>query len=87
MAAGALGTVPLAGEPTSSLISRIADRYDRYGLTVCCGSGRAATPPHGRTSGGVRADAEIVLNEAGRDRPFGRRGAGGAGPVAASVSA
>ncbi|CAM5708353.1 hypothetical protein [Streptomyces purpurascens] len=57
--------MPPAGELTSSLISRAADRYDLPAagvlrLWTCRNS------PARNDSGGVRADAEIVLNEAGR---------------------
>jgi hypothetical protein len=57
--------VPLAGELTSSLISRAADRYGLPAagvlrLWTCRNS------PARNDGGGVRADAEIVLNEAGR---------------------
>lgn len=65
MTAGALRTVPLAGELTSSLISRAADRYGLPAagvlrLWTCRNS------PARNDGGGVRADAEIVLNEPGR---------------------
>ncbi|WP_405763982.1 TniQ family protein [Streptomyces sp. NBC_00080] len=65
MAAGVLRTVPLAGELTSSLISRAADRYGLptagvLRLWTCRNS------PARNGGGRVRADAEIVLNEAGR---------------------
>ncbi|MGC5407614.1 DNA-binding protein [Streptomyces sp. DT225] len=57
--------MPLAGELTSSLISRAADRYGLPAagvlrLWTCRNS------PARNDGGGVRADAEIVLNEAGR---------------------
>ncbi|MFI7296918.1 DNA-binding protein [Streptomyces sp. NPDC050121] len=57
--------MPLAGELTSSLISRAADRYGLPAagvlrLWTCRNS------PARLDSGGMRADAEIVLNEAGR---------------------
>ncbi|WP_328443351.1 TniQ family protein [Streptomyces sp. NBC_00386] len=63
--AGALRTVPLAGELTSSLIARAAARYglaaaDVVRLWSCRNS------PARHEGGGVRADAELVLNEAGR---------------------
>ncbi len=57
--------MPLAGELTSSLIHRAADRY---GLPAA-GVLRLWTyrnSPARNHGGGVRADAEIVLNEAGR---------------------
>ncbi|WP_371572402.1 hypothetical protein [Streptomyces sp. NBC_01314] len=62
MAAGVVRTVPLAGE----LISRVADRYGLAAagvlrLWTCRNS------PARHEGGGVRADAEVVLNEAGRD--------------------
>ncbi|QQC93505.1 TniQ family protein [Streptomyces alfalfae] len=57
--------MPLAGELTSSLISRAAARYGLptagvLRLWTCRNS------PARNDGGGVRADAEIVLNEAGR---------------------
>lgn len=65
VAAGVLRTVPLAGERTASLISRAAARYGLPAagvlrLWTCRNS------PARNDGGGVRADAEIVLNEAGR---------------------
>ncbi|MDX5570549.1 DNA-binding protein, partial [Streptomyces sp. ID05-04B] len=65
MTAGALRTVPLAGELTSSLINRAADRY---GLPAS-GVLRLWTcrnHPARHAGGGARADSEVVLNEAGR---------------------
>ncbi|MGW0500989.1 hypothetical protein ACWD0Z_37865 [Streptomyces sp. NPDC003007] len=66
VAAGVLRTVPLAGELTSSLINRAADRYGLPAagvlrLWTCRNS------PARLDGGGVRTDAEVVLNEAGRD--------------------
>ncbi|MEV6507810.1 TniQ family protein [Streptomyces sp. NPDC051642] len=60
-----LRTVPLAGELTSSLISRVAARYGLAAgsvlrLWTCRNS------PTRHDGGGVRADAEVVLNGAGR---------------------
>ncbi|WP_338146042.1 DNA-binding protein [Streptomyces scabichelini] len=57
--------MPLAGELTASLIDRVAARYGLpagsvLGLWTCRNS------PVRRDGGGVRADAEVVLNEAGR---------------------
>ncbi|WP_435879879.1 transposase [Streptomyces werraensis] len=57
--------MPLAGELTSSLISRAADRYGLPAagvlrLWTCRNS------PARNDRGGVRADAEVVINEAGR---------------------
>ncbi|MFF3467606.1 TniQ family protein [Streptomyces sp. NPDC002619] len=65
VAAGALRTVPLAGELTASLINRAADRYGLAAahvlrLWTCRNS------PTRHDGGGLRADAEVVLNEAGR---------------------
>ncbi|MFD5341231.1 DNA-binding protein [Streptomyces hawaiiensis] len=57
--------MPLAGELTSSLISRAADRY---GLPAA-GVLRLWTCrnyPARHVGGGARADSEVVLNEAGR---------------------
>lgn len=58
-------TVPLAGELTASLINRVADRYGLPAagvlrLWTCRNS------PTRHDGGRVRADAEVVLNEAGR---------------------
>ncbi|MFJ4526503.1 DNA-binding protein [Streptomyces sp. NPDC088810] len=66
MAAGALRTVPLAGETTASLINRTAARY---GLPVAgvLQQWTCRNSPARLDGGGVRADAEIVLNAAGRD--------------------
>ncbi|MER5385961.1 hypothetical protein ABT040_37910 [Streptomyces sp. NPDC002688] len=63
--AGALRTVPLAGELTSSLIARAAARYglpaaDVVRLWTCRNS------PARHEGDGVRADAELLLNEAGQ---------------------
>lgn len=59
MAAGALRTVPLAGELTASLINRAAARY---GLTAAgvlqLWTCRNSSTRH--DGGGVRADAEVV---------------------------
>jgi hypothetical protein len=60
-----LRTVPLAGELTASLISRVAARYGLptagvLRLWTCRNS------PARHDGGGVRADAEVVLNGAGR---------------------
>ncbi|MEV5433185.1 DNA-binding protein [Streptomyces sp. NPDC052701] len=57
--------MPLAGELTSSLINRVADRYGLPAagvlrLWTCRNS------PARNDGGGVRADAEVVLNDAGR---------------------
>ncbi|WP_327726187.1 TniQ family protein [Streptomyces sp. NBC_00487] len=65
MAAGVLRTVPLAGELTASLISRVAARYGLptagvLRLWTCRNS------PARHDGGGARADAEVVLNGAGR---------------------
>ncbi|WP_436950024.1 hypothetical protein [Streptomyces sp. SudanB52_2052] len=65
MAAGVLRTVPLAGELTASLISRVAARYGLptagvLRLWTCRNS------PARHDGGGARADAEVVLNGTGR---------------------
>ncbi|MGP3974468.1 DNA-binding protein [Streptomyces sp. 8N114] len=65
MAVGALRTVPLAGELTASLINRVAARYGLADENVL----RLWTwhnSPTRHDGGRVRADAEVVLNEAGR---------------------
>ncbi len=58
-------TVPLAGELTTSLISRVATRYGLAAGNVLrlwtCRNFAARYD-----GGGVRADAEVVLNDAGR---------------------
>ncbi|MGW9594493.1 DNA-binding protein [Streptomyces chartreusis] len=62
---GVLRTAPLRGETTSSLICRIANRY---GMEVkvlrSCWHWRNYQP--GQDGGGARADAEVLLNAAGR---------------------
>ncbi|MFE8950404.1 DNA-binding protein [Streptomyces sp. NPDC007856] len=65
MAAGALRTGPLAGELTASLIGRVEARYGLPAghvlrLWTCRNS------PVRHDGGGVRADAEVVFNAAGR---------------------
>ncbi|MEW2325341.1 DNA-binding protein [Streptomyces griseoincarnatus] len=57
--------MPLAGELTSSLINRAADRYALPAAGVLrLWTCRNSPARHG---GGVRADAEVVLNGAGRN--------------------
>ncbi len=58
--------MPLAGELTSSLISRAADRYGLPAAGVLRLWTCRNSPARNDDGGGVRADAEIVLNEAGR---------------------
>ncbi|GAA2774702.1 hypothetical protein GCM10010521_61370 [Streptomyces rameus] len=65
MATGVVRTVPLAGELIASLINRAAARYGLAAagvlrLWTCRNS------PTRHDGGSVRADAEVVLNEAGR---------------------
>ena len=85
VAAGALRTVPLAGELTSSLISRAADRY---GLPAA-GVLRLWTCrnyPARHVGGGARADSEVVLNATGGCAYLAVRGsAGGAGTRSARL--
>ncbi|MFG3007414.1 TniQ family protein [Streptomyces calvus] len=57
--------MPLAGELTSSLISRAADRYGLPAAGVLR-QWTCRNSPARLDGGGVRADAEVVLNEAGR---------------------
>ncbi|WP_317440798.1 hypothetical protein [Streptomyces collinus] len=63
MEAGALRTVPLAGELTASLINRTAARYGLPAADVLR-QWTCRNSPARLDGGGVRADAEIVLNEA-----------------------
>ncbi|MFF0087885.1 DNA-binding protein [Streptomyces canus] len=62
---GFLRTAPLQGETTSSLICRIARRYGMEAKTLrSCWHWRNSPPRH--DGGGARADAEVLLNAAGR---------------------
>ncbi|MEV7707479.1 TniQ family protein [Streptomyces sp. NPDC088922] len=62
---GLLRTVPLQGETTSSLICRIAGRYGLEATALrSCWKWRSHQPRH--DGGGRRADAEVLLNTAGR---------------------
>ncbi|MFE4823989.1 DNA-binding protein [Streptomyces sp. NPDC056704] len=62
---GLLRTAPLQGETTSSLICRIASRYGLEAKVLrSCWQWRNYQPGH--DSGGARADAEVLLNAAGR---------------------
>ncbi|MFF6787015.1 DNA-binding protein [Streptomyces sp. NPDC012510] len=62
---GLLRTAPLQGETTSSLICRIAGRYGMEAKTLrSCWHWRNYPPSH--DGGGARADAEVLLNAAGR---------------------
>lgn len=66
MTVGVLRTVPLDGELTSSLINRVAARYRLPASSVLrLWTSRNSAARH--DGGGIRADAEIVLNEAGRE--------------------
>ncbi|MET7695121.1 DNA-binding protein [Streptomyces sp. NPDC005483] len=57
---------PLGGETTSSLICRIASRYGLEPRALrSCWQWRNTPPPLKR--GGVRADAEVLLNRAGQE--------------------
>ncbi|MFJ5534950.1 DNA-binding protein [Streptomyces sp. NPDC093261] len=62
---GLLRTAPLQGETTSSLICRLALRYgmEAKGLRACL---KWRNYPPGHEGGGARADAEVLLNTAGR---------------------
>ncbi|MFF1810795.1 DNA-binding protein [Streptomyces sp. NPDC058251] len=62
---GLLRTVPLQGETTSSLICRIASRYGME-ATVLRSCWQWRNYPPGHEGGGARADAEVLLNAAGR---------------------
>ncbi|MFC9537136.1 DNA-binding protein [Streptomyces sp. NPDC056975] len=62
---GVLRTAPLRGETTSSLICRIANRYGLEAKVLrSCWHWRNYQPGH--DGGGARADAEVLLNAAGR---------------------
>lgn len=62
---GLLRTAPLHGETTSSLICRIASRYGLEAMALrSCWKWRSQQPRH--NGGGTRADAEVLLNTAGR---------------------
>ncbi|MEU2856630.1 DNA-binding protein [Streptomyces syringium] len=62
---GLLRTAPLQGETTSSLICRVASRYGMEAKALrSCWQWRNYQPGH--DGGGARADAEVLLNTAGR---------------------
>ncbi|MDH6545909.1 MULTISPECIES: DNA-binding protein [unclassified Streptomyces] len=62
---GLLRTAPLRAETTSSLICRIAHRYGMEAKVLrSCWHWRNYPPGH--DGGGARADAEVLLNAAGR---------------------
>ncbi|MEW2077123.1 MULTISPECIES: hypothetical protein [unclassified Streptomyces] len=62
---GLLRTAPLQGETTSSLICRIASRYGMEAKALRSSwKWRNYRPAH--DGGGTRADAEVLLNAAGR---------------------
>ncbi|MEU1312466.1 DNA-binding protein [Streptomyces cinnamoneus] len=64
---GLLRTAPLQGETTSSLICRIASRYGMEAKALrSCWHWRNHQPKH--EGGACRADAEVLLNAAGRQR-------------------
>ncbi|MFF3336934.1 DNA-binding protein [Streptomyces sp. NPDC002888] len=62
---GLLQTAPLQGETTSSLICRIAGRYGME-AKVLRSCWQWHNYPPGQDGGGARADAEVLLNAAGR---------------------
>ncbi|MFD4723009.1 DNA-binding protein [Streptomyces sp. NPDC058423] len=62
---GLLRTSPLQGETTSSLICRIAGRYGMEAKALRSYWQWRNYPP-GHDGGGARADAEVLLNAAGR---------------------
>jgi hypothetical protein len=62
---GAFRIAPFSGETTSSLICRIASRYGLEAKALrSCWHWRNYQPAH--DGGGARADAEVLLNAAGR---------------------
>ncbi|MFF3727468.1 DNA-binding protein [Streptomyces erythrochromogenes] len=72
---GLLRTTPLRGETTSSLICRIASRYGLEAKALrSCWRWRNHQPKH--AGGAFRADAEVLLNSAGRQRLAGLCGVG-----------
>ncbi|GGP00122.1 TniQ family protein [Wenjunlia tyrosinilytica] len=62
---GLFRVVPVAGETTSSLICRIANRYGMEAKALRSSWHWRNYPPR-HESGGARADAEVLLNAAGR---------------------
>ncbi|CAL9666993.1 DNA-binding protein [Streptomyces sp. enrichment culture] len=69
-----LRTAPLQGETTSSLICRIASHYGMEAKVLrSCWQWRNYPPGH---DGGARADAEVLLNAAGRQLLAGLCGVG-----------
>ncbi|MEU5249913.1 DNA-binding protein [Streptomyces asoensis] len=71
---GLVRTAPLQGETTSSLICRIASRYGMEAKVLrACWKWRNYPPGH--DGGGARADAEVLLNAAGRQLLAGLCGA------------
>ncbi|MFF3585000.1 DNA-binding protein [Streptomyces mirabilis] len=62
---GLLRTAPLRGETTSSLICRIASRYGMEAKALRSSWHWRNYPPR-HDGGGARADAEVLLNAAGR---------------------
>lgn len=62
---GLLRTAPLLGETTSSLICRIASRYGME-VKVLRACWKWRNDPPGHEGGGARADAEVLINAAGR---------------------
>lgn len=71
---GLLRTAPLQGETTSSLICRIASRYGMEAKALRSYWQWRNYPP-GHNGGGARADAEVLLNTAGRQLLAGLSGA------------
>jgi hypothetical protein len=64
--AGVFRLAPVPGETVSSLICRLAARYGLGATTLrSCWQWRNTPPP--RAGGGVRADAEVLLNRAGQE--------------------
>jgi hypothetical protein len=63
--AGIFRIAPFPGETASSLLSRLAHRYGLEGKALrSCWQWRNYPPRH--ENGGARADAEMLLNAAGR---------------------
>lgn len=66
-APGIFRVAPFSGETTSSLICRVASCYGLEAKVLrSCWHWRNSQPGHG--GGGARADAEVLLNAAGRQR-------------------
>ena len=64
---GALRIAPLPSETTWSLLGRVADRYGMSVTDLRSAWEWRNHPPHSPGTGGVRPDAEVLLDPAGQD--------------------